>query len=135
MKLFDVIAAAAMGVPFIAAVPGHAQTSIAPTQFMKKSECTITTPKFNNRCNYVMITSGNGSTNIHFSKDKIGSQSISFVIVDKTFDPSKPELPTAGLFVRNPNPTQIRKPGSCMISESIVRCTTEDGKYSAAAAD
>ena len=134
MKLFNFIAVFAM-VSWTFVSAGKTQTSIKPTTFLRKSECLIVTPGFNARCNYVMITSGSKTTNIHFSRDKAGSQSISFVIVNKTFNASQEEIKTASLFIRNPNSIQINKSGACMVGSSTVRCVTSDGKYSAFAAN
>ena len=134
MKFFNAIAA--FMTASMALIPAvKAQTSIEPTTFIKKSECLMVSPSLSGRCNYVMVTSGNKTTNIHFTRDKAGSQSMSFVIANKSFNAEQERIETVGLFVRNPGPTQIKKSGTCMVSRSIVRCVTSDGQYSASAAD
>ena len=134
MKLINTIAAfASFSMVLIPA--GKTQISIKPTTFIKKSECLMVAPGFNGRCNYVMITSGAETTNIHFTRDKAGSQSMSFVISNKLFNAQQESIGTVGLFFRNPGPTQIKKSGTCTVSASMVRCVTSDGKYSAFAAN
>lgn len=134
MKLFSAIAAFATA-SMVLITAGKAQTSIEPTTFIKKSECLMVAPDFNGRCNYVMITSSSKTTNIHFTRDMTGSQSMSFVIANKSLVPKQERIETVGLFIRNPGPTQITKSGTCMIIGSIVRCVTSDGQYSASAAN
>ena len=137
MKLFGAIATfTAISMALIPA--GKTQTprvTVAPATFIKKSECLMVAPNFNVRCNYVLVTSGGNTTNIHFTKDKIGSQGISFVILNEEFDPDQEEIKTVGLFIKNPRSTQINQPGTCMVTGSIWRCMTRDGQYSAAAAN
>ena len=134
MKLFKAIASFTT-VSMVLIPAGITQTSIEPTTFTKKSECLMVAPGFNGRCNYVAITSSSETTNIHFTRDKAGSQSMSFIIANKSLDAQQERIETVGLFIRNPGPTQITKSGTCMVSGSIVRCVTSDGQYSASAAN
>ena len=137
MKLVTLIAAFATVSTILipAGKTQKAKTTIAPTTFIKKSECLMVAPSFNGRCNYVLVTSGGPTTNIHFTRDKIGSQAMSFIILNKEFDPDQEEIKTVGLIIKNPGPTQINKTGTCMVTGSIWRCMTRDGQYSAAAAN
>ena len=134
MKLFTSIAAAAAS-SFIFIPSIRAQTTIAPTTFMQKSECFIQAGSSNGKCNFVMVTHGGGTSNIHFSKDKSGSYSMSFVIPETAFNPGQGTMQATELIFRNPTQSLVKMPGVCMITGSVFRCRTNDGKYSASAAN
>lgn len=137
MKLVTLIAAftTVLTILIPAGKTQKAKTTIAPTTFIKKSECLMVAPSFNGRCNYVLVTSGGSTTNIHFTRDRIGSQSMSFIILNSEFNPNQEEIKTVDLIINNPGPTQINKTGNCMTTGAIWRCMTRDGQYSAAAAN
>lgn len=121
------------------ALPARSENiTIQDTVFHHRKECNVVAPSSSFTCEYTMTTVAEGFLNVHFSKDKTGSESISFVASVRQVKYEKSgalRLYFPGFFIRNPRVSQIDASGTCVLDSNMFRCTTSDGKYSAAASD